>query len=242
MSTNPPATNPGARIDPHNLARAAVIGAWALFFTYLLVTGEVARYLGPRTRWVVPFGMIVLGIAAVAQVGALRSRAPRRLSVSQALAYAVVVLPLAAVVVVPAGELGSLAAAKKAPGTGLASALAFAPPAPGERALSQIDVHYASQAEDYAREAGIVDGMPLELTGFVTHGDGPAADFRLTRFYISCCAADAVPYSVSVDAAGRDFPDDTWLRVAGTLVVADAGLVLESELIEEIESPRDPYL
>lgn len=40
----------------------------------------------------------------------------------------------------------------------------------------------------------------------------------LTRFATFCCAADAVPYSVTVDSEGTDFPDDTWLTVTGTLM------------------------
>ena len=112
-----------------------------------------------------------------------------------------------------------------------------------DRPLSFIDVFYASRSDAYAEAAGGQTGVRLELTGFVTHGKG-SEGFRVTRFYISCCVADAVPYWVDVvpSEPSTDYPDDTWLQVQGTIGQRDVAYVLDAEDIEEVPEPDPPYL
>lgn len=227
--------------NPRTTTRALVIAGWAAFFIYLWASGEQVRFIGPRTQWVVPFGALTLTLAAIAHLFILRSKRPVPLRRSELLGAFVTMLPIAALLMAPAPELGALAASRKSGTTGLASAAAFAPPA-GDRPVSFIDVHYAELSEDYAASAGIVDGRPLELVGFVSGSDEPGT-FQLTRFYISCCAADAIPYSVTIlPADGESFDDDTWLRVDGELVAREGGYALQAESIDTVHAPKNPYL
>lgn len=225
--------------DQPRLLRCAGLGAWAAFFIYLIVSNERLRYIGPRTQWVIEFGAIVLSVATLAHIPFLRTTKARAASRRDGLGVLVILAPILLTIVVPAPELGSLAASRKAGTTGLTSAIAFAPPS-GDREVSFIDIHYANLSEDYAAQTGVADGRPLSLTGFVTHEGG--VGLQLTRFYISCCAADAIPYSVALDAGGSDFPDDTWLRVDGTIRQTAEGFVLEVERLTEVETPDNPYL
>ncbi|MDQ3981484.1 MAG: TIGR03943 family protein [Actinomycetota bacterium] len=231
-------------IDTRRLARGLTLACWAGFFAWLHVSGEKTRYLGPRTYWVVVFGAIVLGIAAGAHFLTSKATAPRALEARDLGAVATLLVPLLAVAAVPSAELGALAASRKTSGAGAAAVGAIAPPAPaaGEQ-LSFVDIHYASESESYAAEAGIAEGMEVELTGFVTHPAGlPAGTLGLTRFQVSCCAADAVPYTIPLvmDPAGKS--DDTWLEVSGHLVVVDGVYALDPVRAEVVEAPADPYL
>ena len=69
----------------------------------------------------------------------------------------------------------------------------------------------------------------------------------LTRFVISCCAADAFPVQVIV--APTEVPDDdTWLEVVGTWDPDDLGLGREGRTttlipteMRVIEPPPNPY-
>jgi uncharacterized membrane protein YcgQ (UPF0703/DUF1980 family) len=57
----------------------------------------------------------------------------------------------------------------------------------------------------------------------------------------TCCAADAVPYSIDVklpDTAG-DFEDNKWLRVRGTVGPQRKSVVATS--VEPIDPPIDAY-
>jgi uncharacterized repeat protein (TIGR03943 family) len=221
---------------------------WSGVFAWLWLSGEMTRYLGPRTYWVAPFGALALvGAAAVTAAGARRASDRTRLSARDAFRFGVILLPLVAMVAVPGAQLGSQAAANKAPAGILVGAAAAVPGAPGSGPVGFRDIYYAGQSEGYALERGISAGMSVRLTGFITHPpDIPEGYFALTRFYVSCCAADAIPYSVTVDPPGpfvpRAYPDDRWLEIRGQLVQMDTGFTLTPHSIRPVKTPDDPYL
>lgn len=170
-------------------ARMLVLALWSAFFAWLLITGEVCRYIGPKTRWVV----------------------------------------------------GSEAAVRKS--TGLVGASSFIPVPQPNGEVSFPEIKYASESQQYAAEAGIVEGYEIKLTGFVTHPDGGReGTLALTRFASFCCAADAVPYSVTVDPGGEDYPDDTWLTISGSLVNEGGEFVLKAQRITETVEPDSPFI
>jgi uncharacterized repeat protein (TIGR03943 family) len=96
---------------------------------------------------------------------------------------------------------------------------------------------------------------PVTITGFVSPepvGAAKGPGFVLSRFVMSCCAADALPLSVFVrtDEARPDY--GTWVTVTGTHVAPPEDLpdgdrplteniVLEAETITEIDQPSRPY-
>jgi putative membrane protein len=225
----------------NRLARGLVLSAWAGFFAWLRLSGEVTRYLGPRTYWVVTFGGAALAIAALAHLvtGWRTSWSIRKADVA---AIVVLLVPILAVVLVPRAELGSLAASRKSTGGGLASVSSVIPEPDANREIQFIDLHYANESSSYANAMGIVEGMPIELTGFVTHPpESPEDGFALTRFYVSCCAADAIPYSVMV-IEESDFSDDTWLNIAGNIQLVGDQFAVVASRVERIDAPKDPYL
>ena len=106
------------------------------------------------------------------------------------------------------------------------------------------EIHYATLSAEYADALGVTDGLDVELMGFVTHPPGTeSGSFGLTRFYISCCAADAVPFTVVVrPTTDQAFADDTWLSIQGTLAREGDGFILEPARIDPVEEPSAPYL
>lgn len=212
-------------------ARAAVLAAWAGAFCWLWLSGRGVLYLGPRTLWVLPVGTI--GLAGAAVAAATSRRAGHGSGVAEIL---VVAVPLLSFVALADPRLGADAAARRAPG----SAIPVAGDARDFRAIA-----YATRSPSYAAGAGIGDGAEVTLTGFVTRdADIPSGDFALTRFYVFCCTADAVPYFIGVDASGvgGSYSDDDWLRVTGRLRSSGGGLVLRADRIERVSEPDNPYL
>jgi uncharacterized repeat protein (TIGR03943 family) len=218
---------------------AAVLLGWGLFLGWLAVSNTMARFLGPRTYWVAWFGTATLLISgSVTAVYATRARGPRARRADWA-GVILLLLPVALVLALPTPQLGAQAASRKAVGVGALSG--FAPPTTHGDEIGLEEIHYAALSREYADQVGIVEGAEVQLVGFVTHPKANEATFSLTRFYISCCAADAVPYSVSV-AADEDLPDDTWLKIEGDLTRGDRGFIVEPSSIDEIEEPSTPYL
>ncbi len=63
----------------------------------------------------------------------------------------------------------------------------------------------------YERD-GPMSGTPVRLVGFVV-ADEDRNGYRLSRFSLSCCAADASVRQVLIAGAGPDLPEDSWVEV-----------------------------
>lgn len=225
--------------------KALVLTAWAAFFIWLLASGEIYRYIGPRTYWVVIFGAIVLTLAAVVYVRLGMSAHKEAGAAPQIIGIAILLAPLLLVALIPSPRLGSLAASRKLSG-GSTAALALKPSTlrPGEEPSFQ-DLSYASESPEYAEVLGLSEGYEVELVGFVSGAETPVAGaIPLTRFSIFCCAADAIPYTIPVnlppDTAAP--PRDTWLKVNGAVFQDGGAWVVEAEQIEKVEPPDNPYI
>lgn len=223
--------------------KTLVLASWASFFLWLLLSGKVKTYIGPRTYWVVVFGAVCLTLATVGQLF-LRPSEDDAPSARWWVGYAAMVFPMFLVLVVPEPSLGSLAASRKSSG-GVVSAAALQPPQlePGQEVSFQ-EISYALESEEYAAALGIGEGYEVDLTGFVSGtGEFASETFALTRFSIFCCAADAVPYTISVRPPdGERYPLDEWLRVRGVLERVGETIVVSAETIEPVEPPDDPYI
>jgi putative membrane protein len=222
------------------IARGGVLVLWAGFFLVLWTTGTSDRYLGSRTQWVVPFGAVVLTLATMLYAyGYARTRRHGpALTLSEASSLFALLIPLAAVLLVPHAALGSFAASRKGGGAHL---LSVRQPAPAKSSdTSFLDIRIAEGDATFAAQAGIRTGLGVRLLGFVS-GDGPSGTFELSRFYIACCVADAQPVGVPV-AAGRSFKRDTWLDVTGTLERRGRRFVVRAQRIEHASQPSQPYL
>jgi uncharacterized repeat protein (TIGR03943 family) len=221
---------------------AVVLTAWGVFLAWFAATDTMVRFLGPRTYWVAWFGAVGLLIAGTMSLLGMRGGGGRAATRGDVAGAVLMVVPIVLVVVLPDPQLGAQAASRKAAGVGALSSFIPPPSRGGEIGLQQL--HYASLSVGYADSLGITEGMDVDLVGFVTHPSGvEAGNFGLTRFYISCCAADAVPYTVIVrPGTGEMFSDDTWLRVEGTLARVDDRYVLEPTQIENVQEPSAPYL
>ncbi|MFK4836378.1 TIGR03943 family putative permease subunit [Microbacterium sp. ZW T2_14] len=87
------------------------------------------------------------------------------------------------------------------------------------------------------------DGDTIELTGFVTPGDGTSGQgdaFDLTRLIITHCVIDAQPATLPIVGAAPD--TGQWVTITGTVrSSSDGRLVVDASAVEEIAEPEDPY-
>lgn len=60
-------------------------------------------------------------------------------------------------------------------------------------------------------ESKSLQDRPMRLEGLVVNDADVPDGFLLTRFLVSCCAADGVPIQVAVRDVGQTFPNDTWV-------------------------------
>ncbi len=91
-------------------------------------------------------------------------------------------------------------------------------------------------------------GQRVNVEGFVIHlPDLPEEYFLISRFVITCCAADAYPVGlpVKLSQSRAAYPPDTWLEIQGEMSTEILGdrrqLTIVANSIEEISEPRNPY-
>jgi uncharacterized repeat protein (TIGR03943 family) len=91
-------------------------------------------------------------------------------------------------------------------------------------------------------------GQKVNVKGFVLYPQGiPSNYLTITRFVITCCAADAYPISLPVKFTGdrSAYPQDSWLQVQGKMVVETlAGkrqLVIAATELQPTNAPKNPY-
>jgi uncharacterized repeat protein (TIGR03943 family) len=84
--------------------------------------------------------------------------------------------------------------------------------------------------------------------GFVTP-DARGGGFLLTRFVVTCCAADARPLRVAIRGLTPPWPAaDTWLEITGTwrperrAVEDERPPVLDATELHTVPAPTNPYL
>jgi uncharacterized repeat protein (TIGR03943 family) len=231
------------KVDWTRALRAIGLVAWAVFFDYLWLSGRSADYVGPRTTWVVVFGAVALTAASVLYVTGLftREHAPRP-SVKELGRLVVILAPIALAATAPSVTLGAQAVDQKRTADG-ATSLARLEAYDGSIRLYELAA--ASYNPQWAAERGIADGLLVEVDGFVSkvRDDGT---IELSRFLASCCAADAMPYSVDVEvpAGTARLEKNQWLRVRGQVVERAEGkrkFALAADEVEPIERPADAY-
>jgi uncharacterized repeat protein (TIGR03943 family) len=95
-------------------------------------------------------------------------------------------------------------------------------------------------------------GQKVKIQGFAVHPDNLSESyFLLTRFVITCCAADAYPISLPIkiaDGNRKHYKVDQWYEVEGqmlteTLAAGKRQAVVQSNssLIRPIQEPSKPY-
>jgi uncharacterized repeat protein (TIGR03943 family) len=228
------------RLDLRSIRALALI-VWAAVFAWLWITGESVRYLGPRTQWVIPVGAIGLTLVAVGYLVATRADAPARLSPREALGLAGLVLPVLATAVLANAQLGALAASNKLSSRGIDSAALARLAARDPKHVGFLQLNAAGRDEGLTRELGLREGRSIELSGFVSHA---GTVFTLSRFYITCCVADAVPIGVRVSAGkpGARLKRDDWIDVTGVLARGHREWIVNALTIRHVKPPDDPYL
>jgi uncharacterized repeat protein (TIGR03943 family) len=230
-------------VDWTRVLRGTGLVAWAAFFDYLWLSGRSVDYVGPRTTWVVVFGAIALTGASILYVSGLLTRDEATRPTAKELGRLVIILsPIALAATAPSVTLGAQAVDQKRTADG-ATSLARLEAYDGTVRLYELAA--AAYNPQWAADRGITAGMRVEFDGFVSkkRDDGT---LELSRFLASCCAADAMPYSVDIvvpsGAAGVE--KNQWLLVRGEVAKkanGKRGFEVIADDMEPIDRPIDAY-
>jgi uncharacterized repeat protein (TIGR03943 family) len=147
--------------------------------------------------------------------------------------------PIAALLLVAPPTLGSYGVGRGARVDVRSGPALFAKLDRGAPALPMTLLEFGQRAFEHRGRS--FNGASVQLVGFAagTQGNG----FRLARYQIACCAADAIPVVVEVDGSVGALPSkDQWFQVTGTFKGVDGDVPrLAATSLVAIAAPVDPY-
>lgn len=232
------------RVDLRSI-RAVGLAAWGALFGWLWLSGESVRYLGPRTQWVVPVGAIGLTLAAAGYLRATRDMPSSRARPLELFGLAALLVPILAAATLAHAQLGSLAASNKLSSRGIDPSALARLASRDASSVGFLQLNAAGRDAGLSRELGLSAGKPVQLLGFVSSKPESGRPFELSRFYITCCVADAVPVSVHVSKGTvrrLQVDRDDWVRVTGVLERGEREWIVRAVRVEHVHAPSNPYL
>jgi uncharacterized repeat protein (TIGR03943 family) len=157
--------------------------------------------------------------------------------------------PILALLLIAPQPLGAYAANRGGANRVAAPALELPPLAEPIDGAVPISIGDAVVRALYEPEGPLV-GTTVRMVGFVSTDD-EVAGYRLSRFSVSCCAADASVRQVVVAGGSPRFEDDTWVEVTARFEGAihdpdgDGGAtgipMVQLVTEREVERPASPY-
>jgi uncharacterized repeat protein (TIGR03943 family) len=220
-----------------------LVGAVVLRLT---VTDTYRRYVRPEMgRWLLIAGIVIIVLGVVTLVQALRrARPPEAHGHDDEHAHGLgvgwlLLAPIAALLLVAPPTLGAYGVERAGtvnirPGPAIFDRLT-----PGEGPKSMTLLEFVERGFEHGGAS--FNDVPVRLTGFVAGAE--EGGFRLARYQIACCAADATPVVVKVVGTSGSPPrDDQWVTVTGTFEPGGGELPrLAATTVAEIPAPGDPY-
>jgi uncharacterized repeat protein (TIGR03943 family) len=211
----------------------------------LTLTGTYQRYVRPELGpWLLVAGIAVIAIGIATLVWALRHRHAQEDPNAHDHEHGVgpgwlLLAPIAALLLVAPPTLGSYGVDRAATVSIRAGEGVFERLPRGGEPRPMTLLEFSQRA--FERDGASFNGAPVQLTGFAAGAEDPG--FRLARYQIACCAADAAPVVVRVVGTAGDPPtDDRWVTVTGTFRRGGDELPeLAATSIVEIPEPNDPY-
>jgi uncharacterized repeat protein (TIGR03943 family) len=234
------------------------VGAMAL---YLGRSDAALAYVKAGLQpWLLISGAVLVGLGLV--VPARHGRDQHGQQVHGPRVAWLLALPVLALVLITPPALGSFAASRQsiqppptiqvkstgeAAASGSSSLFApLIPPGDGTAVPMSLAEYLA---RDY-QEPHTLAGVRVRLLGFVTPQHRGRDGYLLTRFVISCCAADATALRVAIHGDVVARAPDTWLEVEGSWqqragdsldqTAADTAVLL-AESVRVVKQPSEPY-
>jgi uncharacterized repeat protein (TIGR03943 family) len=228
----------------------AVLGATAVWLWW---SGQALNYVRPGLApWVLAGGVVVGLLGLLPPLGLLSEHtAAGHTSGHQHRGRVgwLLLVPVLVVMLVQPAALGSYAVSGRAavPGGGDGGFDPLAAPVRGAVPMSMAE--FVTRA---VRDPGrSLAGVRVRLVGFVAPSDGAGGQdgYRLTRFVIFCCAADAEALQAVVAGDPTPRARDQWLEVEGTWLPRPAAAddpnpplpTLDVDVVRPIAPPHPPY-
>jgi uncharacterized repeat protein (TIGR03943 family) len=225
-----------------------VLGATAVWLWW---SGEALNYVRPGLApLLLAGGVVVLLLGLLPPLGLLgeQTASDDNSQGHRARVGWLLLVPVLVVMLVQPAALGSYAVSGRSavPGGGDGGFQSLAAPVRGAVPMSMAE--FVTRAvRDPAQSLA---GVRVRLVGFVAPSEGKEGGYRLTRFVIFCCAADAEALQAVVRGDPTPQARDQWLEVEGTWVPRPVAAedapsppppALQVDIVRPVAPARPPY-
>jgi len=224
-------------------AGSAVVLLVGVLLVRLAATDVYTRYIRPGMGpWLISSGIVLALAGLVGLVRALRSASLATNEVDQHHGHDervgwLLLAPVAALLMVAPPALGSFGVDRAT--VAIADTGMTFDPLPPDTTRPMTLLEFDQRSADH--HGASFGGTPVELTGFVARTDD-AGGFRIARYQIACCAADAVAAVARVVGIDGAPARDSWVTVTGTYQTSEDGIpTLRATGLRPIPAPVDPY-
>ncbi len=233
------------------------IGSWGILLLKLWLFGQLSLLIHPNYFWMtVVAGFILVAIAALEARRVMQRRRDRRalpsvqhvtllrpswsvslLLITALLGLVITPQPFASDTAIHRGVNDSLTATRALPQSFRAS----------NRSEERSLIEWTRTLNVYP-EPDTYTGQKAKVQGFVVYPkDLPEQYFLISRFVITCCAADVYPVSLPVNVGQErsKYPRDQWLEIEGQMITAEVNgkriLTIQPSKLTPISPPQNPY-
>jgi uncharacterized repeat protein (TIGR03943 family) len=192
---------------------------WLHAFYWLLEGSRYTAMLQPKLWPLLILALILLLAFSAAFISQFTLKTRVALHVDVWIKAAILILPVVYLWTVYGQSLGADAFEKRLLNTGQRVSIKSA----GFKEIpSQASSGNPTTLLDLILYPETFDGQRVAIEGMVYRGATvDNSSFKLFRFAVACCAADALPFSIQVKTAGAgNFPNDAWVRVEGLFKLA----------------------
>lgn len=247
-------------IDKQRLIKTFILLIWALFISYMILSGRYRNYLHPSLVWMLITAVIMLIPMSLALFSRLRTphahdknclelnrpcSYSHRLKFSDIKPLLVFSIPVMIVFLLPLSQ-------------GLSATMA------GGIFTEEFDKALVSKIAEQKRKKyrGIPEYVISEILAAPAEVPEKAAvkgmvykskkvekpRFLLVRFYITCCAADARPLMLEIvpaETSGLDYnslSNNEWVVCTGTAEQAGKKVFFSASAVKTVPKPEDEYM
>ena len=232
----------------YRLLQSLLLVALGIFLIEKALSGKLVWYINERFTPLTFVGITLLGLMALALLLRARKKADAHEHIHATPANLLILLvPILVGILLPSRPLDATAVASKgvtfnAPLVSSNDAGQLFEMASDERNI--VDwIRIFSSGNDFTPYLG----EQANVIGFVYHEENlPENQFLISRFVITCCAADGFAMGIPVEWSEESFEENTWVKVKGPIQVTEwhnqkTPLIL-AESVEIIDAPEQPYL
>lgn len=249
--------------------RCAVLSGWAILYAFLLGESDqgsrLQLFLNPSLKWLIICGLLAAALMLFETITDRKKKrtCSRKERITLLVQAGILLLPFFYYPLATTAHLGIDAFENRFIGGDIRSALEKGEQDMIDETNGDLFQELLKMGQEYEkrhqepkkpslmqlmRNPQNYEGQKVAVLGMVTRDERlPPQTLYAFRFFINCCAADAIPVGVLVRYTGKqELEPGQWIRVTGKVGLYQSGKenmpLIVGDRLETVDKPKYPYM